>query len=217
MFDVRQYNHVLFKTCVCSKGVSTNIKHQLLNSHSQSIAKLEGQVGQLTNALNQRKEGKLPSQPVTNPKGHFMVDGSVSDSTSHEQVQAVTTLRSGRVVDNKVGLKAKEKDDSPVNPKSPIDSPNVPKEHTTLETSSEFRAPFPECLKEPSYAAKQGEKFQEMMEIFKQFQINIPIIDAIRQIPSYAKFLKDLCSQKHRMRTRSPKKILLTEQVSSLI
>ncbi|XP_062166979.1 uncharacterized protein LOC133873272 [Alnus glutinosa] len=34
---------------------------QLLNSHSQSIAKLEGQVGQLANAFNQRKEGKLPS------------------------------------------------------------------------------------------------------------------------------------------------------------
>jgi hypothetical protein len=190
---------------------------QLLNSHSQSIAKLEGQVGQLANALNQRKEGKLPSQPVANPKGHYMVDGSASDSTPHEQVQAVTTLRSGRVVDNKVGLKAQEKDDSPMNPKPPLDSPNVLKEHTTLETSSEPRAPFPERLKEPPCAAKQGEKFQEMMEIFKQVQINIPIIDAIRQIPSYAKFLKDLCTQKRRMRTRSPEKILLTEQVSSLI
>jgi hypothetical protein len=97
-----------------------------------------------------------------------MVDGSASDSTTHEQVQSVTTLRSGRVVDNKVGLKAKEKDDSPVNPKPPLNSPNVPKEHATLGTSSEPRAPFPERLKEPPYAAKQGEKFQEMMEIFKQ-------------------------------------------------
>jgi hypothetical protein len=57
---------------------------QLLNSHSKSIAKLEGQVGQLANALNQRKEGKLPSQPVANPKGHYMIDGSASDSTTHE-------------------------------------------------------------------------------------------------------------------------------------
>ena len=87
---------------------------QLLNSHSQSIAKLEGQVGQLANPLNQRKEGKLPSQPVANPQGQYMVDGSASGSVPHEQVQAVTTLRSGRVVDNKVGLKAQEKDDSPL-------------------------------------------------------------------------------------------------------
>jgi hypothetical protein len=121
------------------------------------------------------------------------------------------------VVDNKVGLKALVKDDSPVNPKTPWNSPNVLNEQTTPETSFEPRAPFLERLKEPPCAAKQGEKFQEMMEIFKQVQINIPIIDAIRQIPSYAKFLKDLCTQKCRMRTRSPEKILLTEQVSSLI
>jgi len=55
---------------------------QLLNSHSQSIAKLEGQVGQLANAFNPRKEGKLPSQPIANPKGQYMVDGSASNSTT---------------------------------------------------------------------------------------------------------------------------------------
>jgi hypothetical protein len=56
-----------------------------------------------------------------------------------------------------------------------------------------------------------------MMEIFKQVQINIPIIDAIRQILSYAKFLKDLCTQKRKMKKCSLEKIILTEQVSSLI
>jgi len=55
------------------------------------------------------------------------------------------------------------------------------------------------------------------MDIFKQVQIDIPIIDAIRQIPSYAKFLKDLCTQKRKMRKCSPEKILLTKQVSALI
>jgi hypothetical protein len=41
---------------------------QMLNSHSPLIAKLKGQVGQLANALNQRREGKLPSQLVANPR-----------------------------------------------------------------------------------------------------------------------------------------------------
>ena len=92
-----------------------------------------------------------------------MVDGSAFGSVPHEQVQAVTTLRSGRVVDNKVELKAQEKDDSLINQKPPIDSPNVPKEHVTLKTSSEPRAPFPERLKGPPCASKQGDKFQEMI------------------------------------------------------
>jgi hypothetical protein len=49
-----------------------------VNSHSQSIAKLEAQVGQIANTLNRREEGKLPSQLVLNPKGLYMVEGSTS-------------------------------------------------------------------------------------------------------------------------------------------
>jgi DNA anti-recombination protein RmuC len=52
---------------------------QTVNSHSQSIAKLEAQVGQIANTLNRRKEGKLPSQLVVNPKGHYRVN----EGTSH--------------------------------------------------------------------------------------------------------------------------------------
>jgi hypothetical protein len=49
---------------------------QTVNSHFQSIAKLEAQVGQIANSLNRREEGKLPSQLVVNPKGHYMVNGN---------------------------------------------------------------------------------------------------------------------------------------------
>jgi hypothetical protein len=45
-----------------------------------------------------------------------MVDKNASGSTTHEQVQAVTTLRSGRIVDNKVGKEDDEKDESLKNP-----------------------------------------------------------------------------------------------------
>jgi hypothetical protein len=58
---------------------------QLLHSHSQSIAKLEVQIGQLANALNQREEGKLPSQRMPNPKGHYMIDKHASSNSHHEQ------------------------------------------------------------------------------------------------------------------------------------
>jgi hypothetical protein len=56
-----------------------------------------------------------------------------------------------------------------------------------------------------------------MMEVFKQVKINIPFLDAIQQVPAYAKFLKDLCTQKRKSRNHIPKKVLLTEHVSSLI
>ena len=40
-----------------------------VDSHSQSIAKLETQLGQLVIAIGKRKEGKLSSHPIQNPKG----------------------------------------------------------------------------------------------------------------------------------------------------
>ena len=45
--------------------------------------------------------------------------------------------------------------------------------------------------------------------------INIPFLDAIQQVPAYAKFLKDLVRMKRK--TNVPKKAFLTEQVSSII
>jgi uncharacterized coiled-coil protein SlyX len=59
-------------------GKMGEISH-IVNLHSQSIAKLETQVGRIANTLNKREEGKLPSQPVVNPKGHYMVN----EDTSH--------------------------------------------------------------------------------------------------------------------------------------
>jgi hypothetical protein len=51
--------------------------------------------------------------------------------------------------------------------------------------------------------------------VFKQVQINILFLDAIQQVPSYAKFLKDLITVKRK--TNVPKKFCLTEQVSSIL
>jgi hypothetical protein len=56
-----------------------------------------------------------------------------------------------------------------------------------------------------------------MMEVFKQVKINLPLLDAIRQISSYAKFLKDLCTQKRRTRACTPNKVFVTEKVSSIL
>jgi hypothetical protein len=51
--------------------------------------------------------------------------------------------------------------------------------------------------------------------VFKQVQINILFLDAIQQIPSYAKFLKDLVTVKRK--TNVPKKAFMIEQVSAIL
>ncbi len=169
-------------------------------------------MGQMANTLNKREDGTLPSQPVANPKGHYMVEGNTSH---HQQVQAITTLRSGRRVDNYVQEKVDEQTEIPQNlQKDKGKQVNIEASSSsapTLEIPYEPQVPFPERLKAPSHFGKQGEKIQDMMEVFKQVKINLPLLDAIKQVPAYAKFLKDLCTQKRRTRANTPKKVSLTE------
>ena len=62
---------------------------------------------------------------------------------------------------------------------------------------------------------KVGDKTLEIFEVLKQVKINIPLLDMIKQVPTYAKFLKDLCNVKSRIKLS--KKAFLTEQVSAII
>ncbi|CAN6455353.1 unnamed protein product [Victoria cruziana] len=68
---------------------------QILGSHSQSLQKLEQQVGQIVEALSHRRvEGSFPSQPLGNPKGKGPV--FVVEDTGCMDQYDVSALRSGR-------------------------------------------------------------------------------------------------------------------------
>ncbi|CAN6487366.1 unnamed protein product [Victoria cruziana] len=57
---------------------------------------------------------------------------------------------------------------------------------------------------------------QDMLEMLGAVHINLPLLDAIRQVPTYARFLKELCTKKRRSR-KVPKYVLLSEDTSSLL
>jgi hypothetical protein len=183
--------------------------------NTQAIAKTENQIGQITNHLGEREKGKFPSQPEPNPKA-FAVGNSSNSAHKQEHVQAIVTLRSGRqvdnhVVDSKVDIAGQEEEASgnkeERDAKTSIATPIVKDPPRSFVP----KAPYPERLQVP----KKGGKFEDILEVFKQVQINIPFLDAIQQIPSYAKFLKDLITVKRK--TNVPKKAFLTEQVSSIL
>ena len=41
-------------------------------------------------------------------------------------------------------------------------------------------------------------QFSKFLDMFKKIEINIPIAEALAQMPNYAKFLKDIMSKKRR-------------------
>jgi len=44
-----------------------------------------------------------------------------------------------------------------------------------------------------------NEANQEILETLKKVEINIPLLDIIKQVPRYAKFLKELCTTKRKL------------------
>ena len=71
--------------------------------------------------------------------------------------------------------------------------------------------PFPQALK----GKRLMNNTSEIFEVLKQVKVNIPLLDMIKQVPTYAKFLKDLCTVKRGLNVN--KKAFLTEQVSAII
>jgi hypothetical protein len=134
---------------------------------------------------------------VANPKGHYTIEKVTS---YHQQVLAIATLQSGRRVDNHVQEKKDEQTETPQNLQKEKSKQVTTKASSSSTSTPEIPyepwAPFPECLKAPSHFRKQGEKIQDMIEVFQQVKINLPLLDAIKQVPTFAKFLKDLYTQK---------------------
>ncbi|CAN6554889.1 unnamed protein product [Malus baccata var. baccata] len=55
-------------------------------------------------------------------------------------------------------------------------------------------APFPRKFMQ----SKKDESDNDILDTFRKVQVNIPLLDAIKQVPKYAKFLKELCTTRKR-------------------
>ncbi|RDY11679.1 hypothetical protein CR513_03612, partial [Mucuna pruriens] len=69
--------------------------------------------------------------------------------------------------------------------------PNV-----NLQSRPETIVPFP--FPSRTISARKPESDEELLKMFRKVEINIPLLDAIKQVPKYAKFLKEFCVHKRR-------------------
>jgi hypothetical protein len=162
-------------------------------------------LAKLTSALSFQEKGKFPSQPQQNPKGQYNANASSSGSQHMDQAKSVITLRSGKVIE-KLILEPCEKDDESISK----GKEGVEYEHCKAKTDSSPTLPFPHAM-----TKQRINHNSEIFETFKQVRINIPLLDAIKHVPSYAKFLKDLCTVKRKLNMK--KKAFLAEQVSVIL
>jgi hypothetical protein len=178
-------------------------KQETINTqNAQTIADLKDTLAKFTSAPSFQEKGKFSSQPQQNPKGQYNSSASNFRSQHMDQVKSVTTLRSGKVIE-KPTLKPCEKDDELISE----GKEGVEFEHCKEKIDSPPALPFPHAMTKQRNVNHNSKIF----ETFKQVKINIPLLDAIKQVPSYAKFLKDLCIVKRKMNVK--KKAFLVEQV----
>ncbi|XP_073317252.1 uncharacterized protein [Primulina huaijiensis] len=193
-------------------------KQESINiQNSQSMTDLKETLAKFASALNIHEKGKFPSQPQPNPKNQ----NQELKNEKIDQIKSVITLRSGKIVndpysnENKDHLKSKSKDDNPdtFENDDTLNSKNnmLNDKSSEIVNESNKPPPFPHALTNH----KKQKNDSDIYEVFKQVKINIPLLDAIKQVPSYAKFLKDLCTVKRKLHVK--KKAFLAEQVSSIL
>ncbi|KAK9042704.1 hypothetical protein V6N11_017769 [Hibiscus sabdariffa] len=171
-----------------------------LQNHDATLKSLETQVGQISQILSSRPIGGFPS------------DTEVAKGATHEQCNAITT-RSGKILKNNHGETAvypppatdiPAKADAPAQASEDHNIPLPTKGENSAEpltSQSEEPVekrpppPFPQRLKNQ----KQDYQFKKFLDILKQVHINLPLVEALQQMPNYAKFLKDMVTRKKRI------------------
>ncbi|KAL4368860.1 hypothetical protein GQ457_05G019510 [Hibiscus cannabinus] len=148
-------------------------------------------------------------------------DTEVAKGATHEQCKAIST-RSGKVLEptNKqrgttaAHTKISAVTDTPATTyihakadEDHIDPTETREVGSTTEASQpeQIRSdkleekrpppPFPQRLKKH----KQEYQFKKFFDILKYVHINLPLVEALQQMPNYAKFLKDMVSKKRRI------------------
>ena len=187
-------------------NVQTNQKIEAVESSlNRKLDSMHSEISRLSNQQLQGSEkGKVLSQSQQHQKGVHEISSTNDQNVRIDEVKAVVTLRSGKELRPTVPAPAKS---AP----TVADPPQEKQSANREEVKTSVPPPFPQALRKKKNSVNQT----EMLEVLRQVKVNIPLLDMIKQVPTYAKFLKDLCTVKRGFNVN--KKAFLTEQVSAII
>ena len=134
-----------------------------------------------------------------------------------ERAQAISSLRSGKDLldpykDHRIHRGPIEQEEMPIINEHDSDLEDE-EEQTKAEPNPDTykpHVPYPQALNHPK--AKINETDDHLLDAFKKVTITILLIDVIKHIPSYAKFLNGICTPH-----RNPRRIELSETVSCIM
>ncbi|XP_038896707.1 uncharacterized protein LOC120084967 [Benincasa hispida] len=179
----------------------------LLKIQASSIRNLEIQVGQIANELKSRQPRVLPSN-IETPR----------NNNGKEQCHMVT-LRSGKALEKR---RMNSRNSSPLKERitRSMDQEKRMPETTSHSEPSTFNVRKPEVTLNapfPRHLMKKNDEqqFKRFFKLLKQLHINIPLIEALEQMPTYVKFFKDILTKKKRVSEKEV--IALTQKCNALV
>ncbi|GKB10087.1 reverse transcriptase domain-containing protein [Tanacetum coccineum] len=189
-------------------------------NHQASIQNLETKFDRLANKQSGRPSGSLPSNTQPNLKAHNSKAYQPPQSRN-EHVNVVFT-RSGKFYSPPVNPNDQQNDsETPINfdsydeddeptPQTKTQNPKSVKENL-LPKPYKLKIPYPQRLRKEKMEAQYG-KFLDMI---RAVRINVPLIDVLAGMPNYGKFLKELISNKHKIKQIST--AFLSDESSAMI
>ncbi|CAN6704258.1 unnamed protein product [Malus baccata var. baccata] len=197
---------------------------QGMQNRDKKVDELEKQVGQIAEFMGQfREQGKLPSSTIANPKGGFESAKAIMLRSGKQVGTAPSPSKSAPNKVEEVIIEKEEQGLATVRKEVPLPQvsmapkpSNLPNKGTTVSNSiptNDFplNVPFPSRFKQ----TKKEEAEKDILETFRKVQVNIPLLDAIKQVPRYAKFLKELCTTKKRISNKEV--VQVSENVSAVL
>ncbi|XP_070025765.1 uncharacterized protein [Nicotiana sylvestris] len=178
-----------------------------LPSHNTSIHNLEVQLGQISQTLNTLPKRALPSDEVVNPKGGNNTGHAMTVTTRIGKGGDATTSRQRKIVDDEQVV---HEDEIPNNEET-REEVNLSREHIDdilkpVVPKAKALMPSPPPPYHQSLAKQNGEiQFKKFVDMMKSLSINVPLVEALEQIPGYAKFIKDLMTKKRSMKCETIK------------
>ncbi|CAN6572579.1 unnamed protein product [Malus baccata var. baccata] len=193
-----------------------------VQNQAREVTELKRQMGQMAEFMGQfsREPGKLPSSTDVNPKEGFESAKAITLRSGQEVGSDLSPSKSNQMEDENVQSEEKEQglplariEQSLPQPPTHLNSTTKGKlgSNSMTYNSIPTNAPFPRRFMQ----SKKDESDKDILDTFRKVQVNIPLLDAIKQVPKYAKFLKELCTT--RKRASNKEVVRVSENVSAVL
>ncbi|KAL0463079.1 UNVERIFIED_CONTAM: hypothetical protein Slati_0195500 [Sesamum latifolium] len=173
------------RTCIQNLESHTRTSIQNLENQTRaSIQNLESQVSQLASSVSRlESQGKFSSQTIINPKQNV----NAITLCSEKELQFENSTRRGHAEQGKTG---EELGNAPNRAEK---SNQISEEHPKVFVP---KPSFPERFSK----SKKEKEEKDILETLRKVELNIPLLNVIKQVPRYANFLKEIYTNKSKLR-----------------